>query len=200
MHHMTTTINHATTIAPASLVLDPPEIMMVMTSNNSTAFTDCPPAEPPPKTPSTPSCTNHLDAPPGSVISIITTTPHFESLTIVSEFPYGRANLAKVQSEFHDATILPPASFGTIVWIATCPRVFGLRNDSRLRVRICRQTASLMDGGANICVTGNLSLMVGVVDIPPMAILVAIEGTEVTKDDCCTKRGYTPLSCSDGSI
>jgi hypothetical protein len=57
-----------------------------------------------------------------------------------------------------------------------------------------------MDGGANICVTGNLLLMVGIVDIPPMAILVIIEGTEVTEDYCCTKRGYTPLSCSDGSI
>jgi hypothetical protein len=127
-------------------------------------------------------------------------TPHSESPTIVSKFPYDHANLAKVQSEFHDATILPPASFGTIVWIATCPRVFGLHNDSRLTVRLCCQTTSLMDGGGNICITGDLLLMVGIVDIPPMAILVAIEGTEVTKDDCCTKREYIPLSCSDGSI
>jgi hypothetical protein len=38
-----------------------------------------------------------------------------------------------------------------------------------------------MDGGANICVTGDLLTMVGAVDIPPMAILVAIDGTDIPR-------------------
>ena len=57
-----------------------------------------------------------------------------------------------------------------------------------------------MDGGANICVTGDLDSMIGVVNIPPMPFSVAIEGATPSEDDCCTKRGYTPLQCSDGSI
>jgi hypothetical protein len=57
-----------------------------------------------------------------------------------------------------------------------------------------------MDGGANICVMGDLALLVGIVDIPPMAISVAIDGTDITENDCCTKRGYTPLTCKYGSI
>jgi hypothetical protein len=57
-----------------------------------------------------------------------------------------------------------------------------------------------MDGGANICITGDLASLVGIVDIPPMAISVAINRTDITENDCCTKHGYTPLTCNDGSI
>jgi hypothetical protein len=57
-----------------------------------------------------------------------------------------------------------------------------------------------MDGGANICVMDDLSTMVGVVEIPPMVITVALAGTDTSQDNCCTKQGYTPLTCSDGSI
>jgi hypothetical protein len=57
-----------------------------------------------------------------------------------------------------------------------------------------------MDGGANICVTGDLTTMVGVVDIPPMPIAVALAGSKLTRDDCCTKHGYIPLQCSDGTV
>ncbi len=57
-----------------------------------------------------------------------------------------------------------------------------------------------MDGGANIYITGDLLTMVGMVDIPPMAITVALTGTDTSQDNCCTKQSYTPLSCSDCSI
>jgi hypothetical protein len=56
-----------------------------------------------------------------------------------------------------------------------------------------------MDGGAYICITGDLSLLLDLVDIPPMPITVAISG-EVSLDDCCTKRGYLPLTLPDGTI
>ena len=57
-----------------------------------------------------------------------------------------------------------------------------------------------MDGGANICLTGDLTSLVSVVDIPPMPITVAVAGSEVTLDDCCTRQGFIPLVCTDGSI
>jgi hypothetical protein len=57
-----------------------------------------------------------------------------------------------------------------------------------------------MDGGANICVTGDLSSLVGVVGIPPMPITVAPAGNKTSMDSCCTKRGYHPLTLNNGSI
>jgi hypothetical protein len=57
-----------------------------------------------------------------------------------------------------------------------------------------------MDGGANICITDNLSTMVGVINIPPIAISVALAGSIVLEDNFCMKRGYIPLICLDGTI
>ena len=58
----------------------------------------------------------------------------------------------------------------------------------------------MIDGGSNVCVTGELTALLDVVDIPPIAISVALEGTPATVDDCITKRGLLPLTISDGSI
>jgi hypothetical protein len=60
-------------------------------------------------------------------------------------------------------------------------------------------TPSLIDGGANICVTGDVNLLVDVVTIPPLPILVALHG-DTTLDDCCTAWGLLPLQLDDGSI
>jgi hypothetical protein len=57
-----------------------------------------------------------------------------------------------------------------------------------------------MDGGANIFITGDLSTLVGVMDIPSMPIPVALAGTYASHDNCCTKRSSTPLTLSNGSI
>lgn len=59
---------------------------------------------------------------------------------------------------------------------------------------------SLMDGGANICITGILSLLVDVENIPPLPISVATSFNSVSLDDCCTKKGLIPLTLSDGSV
>ena len=58
----------------------------------------------------------------------------------------------------------------------------------------------LVDGGANICVTGVLDLLIEVVTIAPLPILVATKSGGKSLDDCCTKRGLLPLSLDDGSI
>ena len=57
----------------------------------------------------------------------------------------------------------------------------------------------LVDGGSNICVTGDSSLLLDLVDIPPVAISVAIEGAPSSFDDAITKRGLLPLTLSDGT-
>ena len=60
-------------------------------------------------------------------------------------------------------------------------------------------SATLVDGGANIFLTGDLNLLVDVIEIPPLPILVAINGEEPHIDDSFTRRGYLPLNLSDGS-
>jgi hypothetical protein len=59
---------------------------------------------------------------------------------------------------------------------------------------------SLMDGGANICITGILGLLVDAISIPPLPISVATQSGEILHDDCCTKRGLLPLTLADGSL
>jgi hypothetical protein len=59
---------------------------------------------------------------------------------------------------------------------------------------------SRMDGGANICITGRLGLLVDVVSIPPIPISNATTSGSIFVDDCCTKRGLIPLTLSDGLI
>ncbi len=58
----------------------------------------------------------------------------------------------------------------------------------------------MVDGGSNICVTGDLAALLDVVDIAPIEILVAIKGAPTTLDDCITKRGLLPLTLTDGSV
>jgi hypothetical protein len=58
---------------------------------------------------------------------------------------------------------------------------------------------SLIDGGASICLTGDMDLLFDVVEIPPLPISFALQG-EITKDDCCTACGKIPLRLDDGLI
>ncbi len=55
-------------------------------------------------------------------------------------------------------------------------------------------------GGANICLTDILSLLIDVVDIPPLPISVAVAGSDVTMDHCCTNRSLLPIMLADGSL
>jgi hypothetical protein len=57
----------------------------------------------------------------------------------------------------------------------------------------------LIDGGANVSITGDIDSLFDVVEIPPLPISVAVEG-DLSIDDCCTARGRTPLQLDDGSI
>ena len=46
---------------------------------------------------------------------------------------------------------------------------------------------SLIDAGANICITGLLNLLVKVVTITPLPISVATKKGGISLDDCCAK-------------
>jgi len=104
------------------------------------------------------------------------------------------ANLSDLtvdQATFNAYT--PPR--GSVIHIRCRPHIFGLRRDSASAA-----VAKLIDGGANICVTGNLSTLVNIEEIPPMPISVAIAGNDISSDDCCTQRGYIPLTLDDGNL
>jgi hypothetical protein len=58
---------------------------------------------------------------------------------------------------------------------------------------------SLVDGGANICVTGDIALLNDLISIPPLPISVALHG-ESTMDDCCTAHGRLPIQLDDGLV
>jgi hypothetical protein len=86
--------------------------------------------------------------------------------------------------------------------VVCAPRVCGLHGDLTSRVRICPDTGKpdkMVDGGSNVCVTGDLRLLLDVVDINPIQISVALAGTPAFFDDCITKRGLLPLTMTDGS-
>ncbi len=99
-----------------------------------------------------------------------------------------------------------PRPVGSVHRVTSNPRVFGFQGGGRSYARI-NLTAlatsvtlgSLIDGGANICITGDLNSLFDVVAIPPLSISVAVEGAS-SIDDCYTARGMTPLQLDDGSI
>jgi len=58
----------------------------------------------------------------------------------------------------------------------------------------------MMDGSANICVTGLLELLVDIEPIPPLPISVATKTAKFSLDSCCMKKGHLPLTLDDGSV
>jgi hypothetical protein len=98
-----------------------------------------------------------------------------------------------------------PSTMDSVTRIITSPRVCGLNGDVRSRVQRAstgggQRFSSMVDGGANICLTGTLSLLVDTFSISPMPISVAVEGVGASIADCCTKRGLLPLQLTDGGI
>ena len=67
-----------------------------------------------------------------------------------------------------------PRSFGSVHRVVTCPRVLGFQGGGRSHARINLMTSTssatpgrLIDGGANICITGDLDSLFDVVAITP---------------------------------
>ncbi len=57
----------------------------------------------------------------------------------------------------------------------------------------------IVDGGSNVCVTGDLGILLDVIDINPVAISVALDGGPLSLDVCITKWGLQLLTLANGS-
>jgi hypothetical protein len=96
----------------------------------------------------------------------------------------------------------PPRS-GSVNRMITCPCVLGFCGDGQSYACInltviasSKPPGCLIDGGANICLTGDLCLLTDVIAITPIPISVALQGV-TTIDDCCTVRDKIPLQLND---
>jgi hypothetical protein len=90
----------------------------------------------------------------------------------------------------------------SVTHVICSPRVCGIHGDARSMVTICRVSkpmTHMINGGLNVCATGDLGSLLDVVNIEPVTILVALEGSPTSYDDCITKRGLLPLLLSDGT-
>jgi hypothetical protein len=65
--------------------------------------------------------------------------------------------------------------------------------------RAQRAGPKLMDGGANLCITGDLSSLQHIEAITPFPLSTATISSTTTDDDCCTKRGFISLPLTDGT-
>lgn len=94
-----------------------------------------------------------------------------------------------------------PTAHDSVTHVVCSTRVCGLRGDpsSVVAKQSLSAKPNLVDGGANVCVTGDLGLLLDVVDIPPSKISVALDSGPTSFDDCITKHGLLPLSLTDGS-
>jgi hypothetical protein len=57
----------------------------------------------------------------------------------------------------------------------------------------------MVDGGSNVCIIGDLNSLLNVINIDPISILVALEGSSTLYDDYVTKHGILLLSLSNGT-
>ncbi len=107
-----------------------------------------------------------------------------------------------------DDTTSPCMPMDSVARVVGLPWVYSLKGDEGSYVKVMRTAGhldprdhpSLMDGGANICITGILGLLVDVETIPPLPILVATISGSFSMDDCCTKKGLIPLTLSDSLV
>ena len=129
------------------------------------------------------------------------------SPTTPFEFPFQVAEETYCDFNVMDGT-QQKCLMDSVTHVVGLPRVCGLSMVDDLMVRVTRSikgndvlaNPSLMDGGANICLTGVLGLLVDVESIAPLPISVATKNGDISLDDCCTKRGLLPLTLADSSV
>ncbi len=124
--------------------------------------------EPPPPKPPPGSLTS--DLPDGSLIDhILRNNACPSSPTCPFEFPINVTPLTGTTAPDPDLrpsalrlAELPdfPLVMDSITHVVGSPRMFGLRTDCSSYAQVKRTSATLIDGGANICLTGDLNLLV----------------------------------------
>jgi hypothetical protein len=96
-----------------------------------------------------------------------------------------------------------PSILDSVTRVVCSSLVCGVRSDDMTSVKILRvaeTNGKLIDGGSNVCVTGDLTILLDVSDITPIDISVALDRRSTSLDDRITKRGLLPLTLSDGSV
>ncbi len=173
---MAVTLPHSTTVPLCDAIL---QRTPVSPPNNKPLV--LPPPEPPP-----PSCQD--DFPPGSLAHDLL---HLTTPTVT----YVRREGAPTYPP------LPPSLLDCITHLIGSPCVCGINDTDATLVTIVPtgDTCPLIDGSLNMCFTGDLHLLVNLIDIPPVAISVALDGPPSLCDDTIRKRGHLPLTLSDGT-
>jgi hypothetical protein len=134
-------------------------------------------------------------------------------LSMPFAFPINPTSDQALVGMLADLTDMPTA-MDSVTHVVGLLRVCGLSGDSSTSVTIHTSSANnmplldlganicvtLVDMGANICVTGLLEVLVDVVAIPPLPISVAVHGSGVSLNDCCTHCGLLPLPLEDSSV
>ncbi len=98
-----------------------------------------------------------------------------------------------------------PTMRNSVTRVTGRPRVCGLVADASSRIQVMllaahQSISSMVDGGADSCLTNILSLLVDFVDIPLLPTSVVVKGSNVKMDHCCTKRGLLLLLLADGNV
>ena len=96
-----------------------------------------------------------------------------------------------------------PSILDSVTRVVCSSLVCGVRSDDMTSVKILRvaeTNGKLIDGGSNVCVTGDLTILLDVSDITPIDISVALDRRSTSLDDHITKRGLLPLTLLDGSV
>jgi hypothetical protein len=146
--------------------------------------------------------------PPGSLADpTILVRPASPTTPFEFLFPWG----TKTQWEDGALGVSPtisPIWHESVKRVVGLMRMCGLDSATDVFVKLSRvagaapltSTPTLLDSGANICLTGILELLVDVESIASLPVLVATMGGSISTDDCCTKQGLLPLTLDDGTI
>jgi hypothetical protein len=125
---------------------------------------------------------------------------HPTSPTLVCVDLHANQNVDSTLAQLHYQL---PTITASVTHAVCSPRVCGICSNNQTSVKI-RQVAAnsgnLIDGGSNICVTGDPTILLDLTNIAPIDISVALDGTPSLLDDKITKHGLLPLTLSDGTI
>ena len=145
-----------------------------------------PDPEPPPRVPPS--------FPPNSLFDLTSRPISPTSVTIDLRAPQ------ELDSELAQLLDLP-SIMDSVTHVVCSPGVCGVHGDSssiKLHNNMLK-AQKMVNGGSNVCVTGDIGLLLDVVDIDPFAISVALKGAPSSYDDCITKQGLLPLTLTDGT-
>jgi hypothetical protein len=165
-----------------------------MPESSSISLNVCPPIPPPDDRPTV---LSPPDPPPLSCLD------DFPPGSLAHEFIHPFTPTVKYIG-YHDTPKclhLSSSPLNSAIHMVRSPRVCGINSNDTILVTVTPMgdTCPLIDGGSNICVTEDLNLLVDLIDTPPVAISVALDGAPLPCDDTITKRGLLPLTLSDGT-